>query len=93
MGPVQSTVFRHCQDFLAMLYSGSAAPCPSSTGATVVSVPADGCMGYSREPGANDDPLMITSAFGPWFAGALLIRLRSKRFKRPRVMAIDFSAF
>jgi hypothetical protein len=46
----------HCRHFGGMLYAGTAAACMSRDSARVRAMPANGCSGFEREVGADDEP-------------------------------------
>jgi hypothetical protein len=46
----------HCRYFGSMLYAGSAAACACPGAARVRSMPVNGCSGFEREVGADDEP-------------------------------------
>ena len=60
-----------CAHFAGMLYGGSAARCSLANSARVRSMPSDGCSGFEREVGADDEPdqgPMVTAPALPGFA-------------------------
>lgn len=46
----------HCAWFEALICERSAALCTLPNGPRVRSMPRDGCVSFTREPGADDEP-------------------------------------